>query len=58
MKSTVGYVGLSEELSPVLSDIENIGQTGDDSRLDEHYHFISVKCIEALDGVKNLLKTN
>jgi len=58
MKSTVGYVGLSDELSPVLSDIENIGQTGDDSRLDEQYHFISVKCIEALDGVKNLLKTN
>ncbi|HJW15999.1 MAG TPA: ATP-binding protein [Flavisolibacter sp.] len=58
MKSTVGYVGLSEELTPVLSEIENVEQLADDSILDEHYNFISAKCFEALEGVKRLLKTS
>jgi signal transduction histidine kinase/DNA-binding response OmpR family regulator len=56
MKSTVGYVGLSDELTPVLSEIENVEQLTDDSVLDEHYNFISVKCIEAMEGVKRLLQ--
>jgi response regulator RpfG family c-di-GMP phosphodiesterase len=57
MKSTVGYVGLSEELSPVLSEIENVEQLTDDSVLEERYNFISARCNEALEGVKRLLKT-
>ena len=56
MKSTVGYVGLSDELTPVLSEIENVEQLTDDSVLNEHYNFISVKCIGALEGVKKLLQ--
>jgi len=57
MKSTVGYVGLSEELTPVLSEIENVEQLTDDSVLEERYNFISARCNEALEGVKRLLKT-
>jgi HPt (histidine-containing phosphotransfer) domain-containing protein len=57
MKSTVGYVGLSEVLSTALSEIENVEQLADDSVLEKHYNFISAKCIEALEGVKRLLKT-
>jgi signal transduction histidine kinase/DNA-binding response OmpR family regulator len=58
MKSTVGYVGLSDELTPALSEIENVEHLHDNSVLDEHYNFISVKCFEALEGVKRLLKTS
>src|SRR6476620_5152519 len=58
MKSTVGYVGLSDELTPALSEIENVEHLADNSILDDHYNFISVKCFEALEGVKRLLKTS
>jgi CheY-like chemotaxis protein len=58
MKSTVGYVGLSDELTPALSEIENVEHLTDDSVLDQHYNFISVKCNEAMEGVKRLLKTS
>lgn len=55
LKSTVGYVGLADELHPYLEQIEKdaVVQKGD--QFERNYNYIKSKCDVALNEVKSLL---
>jgi len=55
LKSTVGYVGLADELHPYLEQLEKdaVIQKGD--QFERNYNYIKSKCDVALNEVKTLL---
>jgi signal transduction histidine kinase/CheY-like chemotaxis protein/HPt (histidine-containing phosphotransfer) domain-containing protein len=55
LKSTVGYVGLAEELHPLLDRMEKDAASGNHDRLAENLEPVQEKCERALDEVKALL---
>ncbi|MGZ3850492.1 MAG: response regulator, partial [Flavisolibacter sp.] len=56
MKSTVGYVGLSDELQPVLSRMEAQGETEDPNGLGADFEWINKKCMTAVNQIEQILK--
>jgi signal transduction histidine kinase/CheY-like chemotaxis protein/HPt (histidine-containing phosphotransfer) domain-containing protein len=55
LKSTVGYVGLAEELHPLLDRMEKDAASGNHDRLAENLEPVQEKCERALIEVKALL---
>jgi signal transduction histidine kinase/CheY-like chemotaxis protein/HPt (histidine-containing phosphotransfer) domain-containing protein len=55
LKSTVGYVGLTEELHPVLHRIETDAMAEKHGQFHVHFGQVKQKCSEALNEVKSLL---
>lgn len=55
LKSTVGYVGLAEDLHPYLEQIEKNAIEENDEFFETNYHYIKSKCRLAIDEVKALL---
>lgn len=57
LKSTVGYVGLADELHPVLDKLEKQGETEDNSDMAELYHFVQKKCMDVTEEVERFLQS-
>jgi signal transduction histidine kinase/CheY-like chemotaxis protein/HPt (histidine-containing phosphotransfer) domain-containing protein len=55
LKSTVGYVGLAEELHPYLEQIEKDAVVQNEENLDTNYNHVKSKCDLATNEVKTLL---
>jgi len=55
LKSTVGYVGLAEDLHPYLEEMERDAVDQYASRFQSNYNHVKSKCDFALEGVKSLL---
>ena len=55
LKSTVGYVGLSEELHPLLEQIEKDAVVQNNEHFKTNYTQVKIKCDQALAEVKSLL---
>lgn len=55
LKSTVGYVGLTDELHPYLERIEKDAAAENDENLEANYDYVQSKCNSALTEVKSLL---
>jgi CheY-like chemotaxis protein len=55
LKSTVGYVGLAEELHPLLEQIEKEAVAQNKANFQNNYHQVKLKCDQALTDVKTLL---
>lgn len=55
LKSTVGYVGLTDELHPYLEQMEKAAATENNENFLAGYHFVKTKCEQALIDVKALL---
>ncbi|HWJ91298.1 MAG TPA: ATP-binding protein, partial [Flavisolibacter sp.] len=56
LKSTVGYVGLAEDLHPLLDRMEKDAASGNHDRLAENLEPVQEKCEQALTEVKALLE--
>ena len=55
LKSTVGYVGLANDLHPYLEQIERDAVAHDAAHFDANYNHVKLKCDIAMDAVKSLL---
>jgi len=55
IKSTVGYVGLGEELQSRLDQIESDAVAQNEARFETNYNYVRSKCDLAIDEVKSLL---
>jgi len=55
LKSTVGYVGLAEELHPYLEQIEKDAVVQNEAEFESNYQQVKSKCDLALTDVKSLL---
>ncbi|HWI92803.1 MAG TPA: ATP-binding protein [Flavisolibacter sp.] len=55
LKSTVGYVGLADELHPYLEEIEKDAIIQNDARFEKNLEHIKNKCTHAIIEVKSLL---
>src|SRR3982750_4007968 len=55
LKSTVGYVGLADELHPFLEKIEKDAVTANSGDFDQNLARVKEKCFMALNEVKSLL---
>jgi signal transduction histidine kinase/CheY-like chemotaxis protein/HPt (histidine-containing phosphotransfer) domain-containing protein len=55
LKSTVGYVGLADELHPYLEQIEKDATVQNQTRFLSGYNHVKLKCEQALKDVKALL---
>ena len=55
LKSTVGYVGLAEELHPYLEQMEKDAVVQNKSGFQTSYNHVKQKCDQALNQVKTLL---
>jgi hypothetical protein len=55
MKSTVGYIGLTDELQPYLHNLEESSVTQRSEDMERDFHYIKTRCETAMDGVKVLL---
>ena len=55
LKSTVGYVGLAEDLHPYLEEMEKHAVEQDAGRFESNYNHVKSKCDFALEAVKSLL---
>jgi len=56
LKSTVGYVGLAEELHPVLHDLETAAVKEDNRHFFQNFSNVKEKCEQAAEEVKQLLE--
>ncbi|MBA2746803.1 MAG: response regulator, partial [Flavisolibacter sp.] len=56
MKSTIGYVGMSEDLHPALDRIEQNTKQEENSHLWEEYCYIESKCHSAIEEVKDFFE--
>ncbi len=56
MKSTVGYVGLADELIPLLDRIEKNARAGKDDHFAADFSFIEKKCLFAIGEIETYLK--
>ena len=55
LKSTVGYVGLANDLHPYLEKIERDAVAHDAAHFDTNYSHVKFRCDFAIDAVKSLL---
>ena len=55
LKSTVGYVGLAEELQPYLEQIEKDAVVRNNSSFEKNFYFVRSKCNQSVAEVKSLL---
>lgn len=55
LKSTVGYVGLADELHPYLEQMEKDAVIQNEQHFETNYHHVKSKCGLALNEVKSLL---
>jgi signal transduction histidine kinase/CheY-like chemotaxis protein/HPt (histidine-containing phosphotransfer) domain-containing protein len=55
LKSTVGYVGLADELHPYLEQIEKDAVVQNEQHFETNYHHVKSKCDLAVNEVKSLL---
>jgi CheY-like chemotaxis protein/HPt (histidine-containing phosphotransfer) domain-containing protein/two-component sensor histidine kinase len=55
LKSTVGYVGLAEELHPYLEEIEKDAVIQNSTHFEKNLDYIKSKCRNAISEVKSLL---
>jgi CheY-like chemotaxis protein len=55
LKSTVGYVGLSNELFPYLDALERSGKEGLNGTFTSDFEFIEQRCCLAVSDIKNWL---
>lgn len=55
LKSTVGYVGLADELHPYLEQIEKDAVVQNEQHFEKNYHHVKSKCDLAINEVKSLL---
>jgi signal transduction histidine kinase/CheY-like chemotaxis protein/HPt (histidine-containing phosphotransfer) domain-containing protein len=55
LKSTVGYVGLAEELHPYLEDIERDAVVQNAVHFEKNLEYVKSKCGNAINEVKSLL---
>ena len=56
LKSTVSYMGLTEELHPSLQDIEKAAVSGDPSPIPEKFAHVRQVCEEAVKEVDSLIQ--
>jgi signal transduction histidine kinase/DNA-binding response OmpR family regulator len=55
LKSTVGYVGLADELHPYLERMEKDAASGKDADFHNQFCYVKDKCQHAMNEVKSLL---
>jgi signal transduction histidine kinase/CheY-like chemotaxis protein len=55
LKSTIGYIGFSDELGPILERIEQSSLIKDDKSIHDDFIQVNNKCHYALSGVQQLL---
>jgi response regulator RpfG family c-di-GMP phosphodiesterase len=55
LKSTVGYVGLAEDLHPYLEQMEKDAVTQNTAHFEKNYSYVKSKCDIAINEVKALL---
>ena len=55
LKSTVGYVGLADQLHPVLERIETMAEAQNNEMMKEDFSYVQEKCGAALTEVKKYL---
>ena len=55
LKSTVGYVGLAQELHPYLEEMERDAAAENGADFETNYHHVKAKCDLAVNEVKALL---
>ena len=55
LKSTVGYIGMAEELHPFLDRIENKSVEGNDNGMLKDFETVQEKCKTAINEVKIML---
>ena len=55
LKSTVGYIGMAEELHPFLDRIENKSVEGNDNGMLKEFETVKEKCKTAINEVKIML---
>jgi HPt (histidine-containing phosphotransfer) domain-containing protein len=58
LKSTIGYIGLAEELHPYLDKIENDALQEEAGGLASAFGYVEVRCLRALEQVSLLLENN
>jgi len=56
MKSTVGYVGLTDELYPTLNRIEKNAEAENRKTMMEDFEYVQAKCNQALDDVNQIIQ--
>lgn len=55
LKSTVGYVGMADELHPYLEQMEQEAVLQNEAHFEGNFNYVKLKCGQALDEVKSLL---
>lgn len=56
MKSTIGYVGLSDELQPILNRMEKQAESENDLYITEDFQSVQKKCTEVIKEIERLLR--
>ena len=55
LKSTVGYVGLADDLHPYLEEIEKDAAVQNVAHFEKNFNYVNSKCQKAIGEVKSLL---
>ncbi len=56
LKSTVGYVGLADQLHPALERIETMAEAENNEMMKEDFSYVQEKCLATLTEVKKYLQ--
>lgn len=56
LKSTVGYIGMAEELHPVLDKLEKAAAAKNCATIQQDFWIVKTRCEQAMEEVKHLLE--